>query len=315
MDVENDTNWHWFLKNLKTIMVDRPLTFISDRHASLVKNVPIVFPDSHHSFCMWHLKNNICHAAARYCTGENIWTLFRRCYARTGPKFMQSLQLLLEAGKDAAAKFMDGLPTEKFVNAYFAGQCYGELCSNIAESFNNWVVEECSMPITSMLDRIRKRQMKMMSDRHDESLMWNSVLCPTLEVKLASRIEEARTLKVIKSSEFIFEVESHHTHCVDLFSSVCSCRRWRIEGFPCKHAVAAIQGKHDNIYNYIDPHFYVSKFRETYSHAIQPIPNEERLNDADVEEPVIFPPNIKKVPGRPKKKRMQNTGSMRQPKA
>ncbi|PIA36769.1 hypothetical protein AQUCO_03200029v1 [Aquilegia coerulea] len=143
--------------------------------------------------------------------------------------------------------FLVGVPPEQWSNAYFESKRYGELCSNVAESFNGWILEERSIPILPMLDRIRSRVMKMILDRRDDSLKWTSTLCPTMEGVLALRIEETRTLLVMKSSEFIYEVESDKKHDVNLLERECSYRQWQINGFPCKHVVVVIAAKGDAV--------------------------------------------------------------------
>ncbi|KAF5187951.1 Zinc finger protein [Thalictrum thalictroides] len=150
---------------------------------------------------MWHLKNNLAIAAARFSTGGNLRKLFGRCaYAATHLKYIECLKDLLAVGGEKTAQFMQALPPQNFANAYFTGRRYGELCSNIAESFNNWIFAERPMPICVMLDRIRRMVMKTMADRHDDSWKWTSVLCTEMENLLAKRIQEARPMKVFKSS-------------------------------------------------------------------------------------------------------------------
>ncbi|XP_026410466.1 uncharacterized protein LOC113305664 [Papaver somniferum] len=51
VDSETVNNWEWFLRNLNEVVGDgRPITFLSDRREGLLQGVPLVYPDSFHSF-------------------------------------------------------------------------------------------------------------------------------------------------------------------------------------------------------------------------------------------------------------------------
>ena len=76
---ENEACWSWFLKYLKNALsCDRILTFLSDRHWGLLLSVPNFFPNSHHSYCLHHMQNNI---ASIVKSGRALWVahLLERC--------------------------------------------------------------------------------------------------------------------------------------------------------------------------------------------------------------------------------------------
>ncbi|KAF9599542.1 hypothetical protein IFM89_038808 [Coptis chinensis] len=72
-------------------------------------------------------------------------------------------------------------------------------------------------------------------------------------------------------------------------------RSFKIDGFPCVHAVASIISSRGSIYSFIDPTFTVSSFSQSYSHSIHPIANIEMpmeiLEDCD-----IMPPYVRRGP-------------------
>ncbi|MCL7044830.1 hypothetical protein MKW94_009918 [Papaver nudicaule] len=56
---ENIDNWMWFMKNLKRVVDDREITFITDRGEGLNQSIPEIFgTQAHHSYCFFH--NKIC---------------------------------------------------------------------------------------------------------------------------------------------------------------------------------------------------------------------------------------------------------------
>ncbi|XP_073120913.1 uncharacterized protein [Henckelia pumila] len=64
VDAENDSNWEWFCFHLRGvlvlqhIMVFEKFTFFSDRHTGIIKAVKLLFPGSHHAYCLRHLVDN-----------------------------------------------------------------------------------------------------------------------------------------------------------------------------------------------------------------------------------------------------------------
>ncbi|XP_026459193.1 uncharacterized protein LOC113359835 [Papaver somniferum] len=83
--------------------------------------------------------------------------------------------------------------------------------------------------------------------------------------------------------------------------------KWRVYGFPCARALAAIRKIKREAIDFISPYFTSDYFRTTYLHAIHPIPNYNRHVDID-EDKTINPPIVKKQPGRPQGKRILSKG-------
>ncbi|OVA01553.1 zinc finger protein [Macleaya cordata] len=308
---EDAENWDWFLDNLKLILSPaRRLTFLSDRNLGLMSSVPKAFPQDFHGYCLWHLKCNL----RKNLSGKNprnkyIETLFDKCaYVATHSDFKRAYDDLVRVGGYKVKKFVDNVPFEHWVNAYFGGERYGEMCFNVAESFNSWISNERHIPVTSMLDQIRLKMMKMMSERREDSRTWTSYLCLKIELLLVNKIKAGWIWRVSKSSDSVFEVHSSGSHIVDLGCMSCSCYLWKVYGFPCEHAICAIQSVRGDVYRFIDRYFTVEAFENTYVHSIKPVPNFDMPSESN-EDAEINPPNNPRQPGRPCTKRKENTGA------
>ncbi|XP_028066180.1 uncharacterized protein LOC114269109 [Camellia sinensis] len=117
---ENQDNWH--------------------RNLGLVEVLPKVFPMTFHAYCLYHLKMNLMHHLRGMFHGlkEKLITLFGKCaYAPTDETFHQCLVELKTKGGSRVEKFLDDIPYDHWSNAYFRGQCFGEMWSNVAEYFNS----------------------------------------------------------------------------------------------------------------------------------------------------------------------------------
>ncbi|KAB2623591.1 hypothetical protein D8674_042493 [Pyrus ussuriensis x Pyrus communis] len=66
------------------------------------------------------------------------------------------------------------------------------MCSNIAESFNSWILDERKMPTYQMIDNIRVKLMEMSSDRQCEAERWTSPICPTMDDEMMKMVEVGR---------------------------------------------------------------------------------------------------------------------------
>ena len=152
------------------------------------------------------------------------------------------------------------------------GMRYGEMTSNAAESFNNWIKEARNLPITQMVDTIRTQLMRQMSARRDQANKWNEIICPTFETRLMDSFNDSKSWQVSKASEDVFEVHSIPSVTVDVTRRTCSCFKWQINGFPCDHAMIAIQKSSYNLNDCVKHYFHTETYRAAYSGAIFPIP-------------------------------------------
>ncbi|XP_028070439.1 uncharacterized protein LOC114272923 [Camellia sinensis] len=118
---------------------------------------------------------------------------------------------------------LEAMP-KAFPSAYHGwGQRYGEMTSNVDESFNNWIKEERNLPITKLVDTIRNQIMCQMSERRDIANKWNEIICPTFETNLQDSFNSNRSWNVSKANDDVFEVHSFLSVTVDVGRCVCSC--------------------------------------------------------------------------------------------
>ncbi|KAG5547708.1 hypothetical protein RHGRI_013411 [Rhododendron griersonianum] len=250
---------------------ERRVVFISDRHRGIKEGIAKVFPSSFQAYCLYHLKGNLRTALAptnvKY--KESLIRVFLKCaYALTVAKFNQHMGNLLKHGG---------------------------------------ILKERELPVLDMVDRIRKKMMKLMCLRRERASKWEQVICPYGESRLENLYDLVKTWKVIPSSADIFEVDTDPSVCVDIGRRTCSCCWWQLNGFPCCHAVCAIKYSGKDLNLYVERYFHVESYRQVYSKPIYPVAS---LLKGDVVDcgTSILPPLSKKPPGRPKKKRIRSNG-------
>ncbi|OVA13653.1 hypothetical protein BVC80_1763g24 [Macleaya cordata] len=104
-----------------------------------------------------------CLLAATGRNGNNDVRVALCVYTPTPYDFKKRIEDFKKVGGRAAIEFLDGAPYKNWANAFFKGHRYGSVSSSVAESFNSWLGDSRSLPITSMLDVVRVNLMKMMS--------------------------------------------------------------------------------------------------------------------------------------------------------
>ncbi|XP_028103472.1 uncharacterized protein LOC114302619 [Camellia sinensis] len=191
-------------------------------------------------------------------------------------------------GNDRVDSMLDDLQNDKWANAFFKVKQYGEMPSNAAESYNNWICGACELPITCMVDMIRVQIMTQLSNRRVESKKWTTKLCPIMEKKFVDSLKLAKSWDVIVASDTVLET--------------CSCHVWKLNGFPCCHTVHALHSSSRDVYDFIDPFFHVDFFRESYKESVYPVASSERFDFDGAGSSIIKPPITKKQLGWNKKK-------------
>ncbi|KAH7864218.1 hypothetical protein Vadar_027098 [Vaccinium darrowii] len=259
-----------------------------------------------------HLKHNLrdkfSGRAYTNMFSEKIVNKFTECaYAATQPSFHRKLNVLKAEGGQVVVEFLKTLPFKNWANAYFPGKRYGEMYSNVAECFNNWIEEAREQPATKLVDTIQLKIMKMRTNRRAIGSKWKKFLTKDTENKLEMSYNKTRTWNIRQSTEYLYEVNSDPSVTVDLENCTCSCRWWQIDGLSCDHAVAVIQKTQHNLNSFVEPFFHTEMYCSSYSDPIFPIPNIDKPETTS-QNMLIRPPLCKKPAGRPTNKRIPSRG-------
>ncbi|KAK9290974.1 hypothetical protein L1049_009156 [Liquidambar formosana] len=129
--------------------------------------------------------------------------------------------------------------------------------------------------------------MAQMCNKRLEVDSWNTVLCPKMDERLGDELDKGRTWKVGMSSDSVFE---------------------QINGFPCSHAVVAIQASSGDINDYVEDCFYTSSSHEAYSQPIHPISTALKVGVSRENCESVLPPNTRRPTGSPKNRRIPSRG-------
>ena len=125
--------------------------------------------------------------------------------------------------------------------------------NNMAESFNAWIVSARYKTIITMLEEIRVKMMKRISDLREFSNTWITDISPMSLKILQENIQKSMQCNLTWNGERGFEIKHHgFTHTVDIANRRCSCRSWQLRGIPCPHGVAALH------YKNLEPIHYVA---------------------------------------------------------
>ncbi|XP_028092314.1 uncharacterized protein LOC114292528 [Camellia sinensis] len=265
-DVETTANWLWFLHELgKVVDSKRQITFISDRYLGLLEAMPKEFPSAHHGYCLQHLQNNLRDRMKEIDNGfrDHLVSSLGDCaYELTVVMFHKKLEILKE---DACRNFSHVLwrceisysVSKKLTSVLYnvvilyRGMRCREMTSNAAESFKNWIKEAHNLPSTQLVDTIHTQLMRQLSTRRDQANKWKETICPTFETMLLNSFNDSKSWQVSKANEDVFEVHSIPSVTVDIARRTCSCFQWQINGFPCDHAVIAIQKSRYNLITFM----------------------------------------------------------------
>ncbi len=108
----------------------------------------------------------------------------------------------------------------------------------------------------------------------------------------------------------VFSTETLRTYPVNIVSKACTCFEWQHTGIPCSHALAVSLARGDDPQTYTQDFYQLDAYYATYANAVFP-PNTDAAAAKTVADPLIplteniRPPNTRRQPGRPKKRRIR----------
>ncbi|CAI0462078.1 unnamed protein product [Linum tenue] len=92
---------------------------------------------------------------------------------------------------------------------------------------------------------------------------------------------------------------------VNIKKGSCTCGFWLLNGIPCCHAFSSITYLRGHPEDFVDEYFLMNRVKSAYMHPIPP--SEGRQAWLPVEGYKVYPPQIRRMPGRPKTKRKRET--------
>lgn len=315
VDNESNDNWHWFLEQLRSVLsISQSITFVSDREKGIKKAVLEVFENAHHGYSIYHLLESFKRSSKGPFHGEGKGSLPINFLAAAHAIRLDTFKLHTEQIKRVSPQAYDWLmevEPEYWTSTSFKGEPYNHVTVNVAESYTKWMEEVRESPITQKIEVLRRKSVELINTRRSDSSNWSTKLTPLKEQKLREQRSKAYGLKVLFSSDTLFEVHGDSTNVVDVDKWKCSCLGWKPTGLPCSHAIAVFSCTGRNIYNYCSRYFTADSFRLTYSESINPVlATFKPVTDddkTDLKPTIVLPPQTTRPPPTQNKKRENQT--------
>lgn len=314
VDNENNDNWRWFLELLKSVLlISESITFVSDREKGLKNSVLEVFEKAHHGYSIYHLLENFKRSSKGPFHGEGKGSLPINFLAAAHAIRLDNFKLHTEQIKRVSSQAYDWLmkvEPEYWTSTLFKGEPYNHVTVNVAEFYTKWIEEVRESLIIQKIEVLRCKTMELINTRRMDSSTWPMKLTPLKEQKLREQRSKAYGLRVLFSSDTLFEVHGDSTNVVDVEKRSCSCLAWKPTGLPCSHAIAVFSCTGRNIYDYCPRYFTADSFRLIYSESINPVLAKFKpLTETDLETPLVLPPlTLRLPPTQNKKKESQTEG-------
>lgn len=285
--VEDEENWHWFLEQLKTsILNSQPITFVVDIDKNLKKSILSVFEDAHVGYSIYHLLTSFnrhikipFHGDSRpYLTTQ----LLAAAQAIRPSFFKKSLENIKLTSSQAYDWVMQTEP-EHWAASSFKGERYNYISEDVGESYARLIEEYQHSPILEKIDALVRRIIDDVEVAKMDASMWTTQLTALKEKELEKERVRAYGLKVLISSDTVFEVREDLTHVVNVSNWSCTCMRWKETGLPCRHAIAVFSSTGKNLYDFCSGYFTASSYRLTYAESIHALPPPEKQKSEEQE--------------------------------
>ncbi|KAK6236141.1 hypothetical protein SCA6_011478 [Theobroma cacao] len=274
VDIENDESWRWFLEQLKyALSTSRSITFVSDRDKGLMKHVLEIFENAHHGYSIYYLIDSFIQNLKGPFHGEGRASLPGNFLAAARAVRPDGFRMYTDQIKRVSSSAYDWVmqnEPEYWANAFFKGEHFNHVTFDIAELYANWIEEARELPIIPKVEALRCKIMQLMNGCQMESSNWSTKLTPSKQGKVQEECAKACGLKVLFSSDTLFEVHDNSINVVDIDKQHCSCAMWKPTGLPCRHAIAVFNCTNRSLYDYCSKYFTADSFRSAYSESINP---------------------------------------------
>ncbi|KAH0706487.1 hypothetical protein KY289_011563 [Solanum tuberosum] len=313
VDSECDASYRYFFEQLRSFVLDTPeLCIISDRHQSIRKMVSIVFPLAHYGCCMRHLGENI---RNNFHNASVVYHFYKAAKAYNIDVFSDHFNRIRDLVPQAATH-LERVGFHRWSRAFFPGNRYNIMTTNIAESVNSMFLDEREYPITALFDAINRRFAEKFHERRMKFINAPTIFVPSIEKDIAKNINLGNKLLVHQTANYKYIVTGQdEVATVDLLAKSCTCKVFDIDKIPCPHAMAALRCQYGDdygrrIYEYSSSYYNVEVYLIAYVEEIKSVPSEEtwevpiKILERKISSPFVEPGKV----GRRSSKRHKGIG-------
>jgi len=267
-----------------------------------------VYPKARHDACIVHLQSNI---ATSYTKKYLLFHVSRAARAYRICEFHTFFNEVIRLDP-ACARYLESVGFCHWTIAYFLGERYNVMTSNVAESLNVVLKEARELPLILLLEFIRTTLISWFAMRCEADRSETSALPPKMREVVHENFEKSVRFAVHRIDRYDYEVrgEGSSVYHVKLIERTCSCRAFDLLHLPCPHAIAAAVVEDVPIQGLMAPEYSVESWRMSYQGTIKHVPNvgDVFVLPEQIASLHMFPPSTRRPRGRPKKKRIISRG-------
>ncbi|KAF6149771.1 hypothetical protein GIB67_017504 [Kingdonia uniflora] len=209
---------------------------ISDRNPEIINVVPKVFPFAIHTFCAFHILNNI------KTTLESTRIAFRMAAeALTSIDFDKHMNVIQNTDP-VGLQYILGIPKKTWSNLYIPMSRYGVAYTNHVESWNKVILKVKYLPIHVFIEKLCRICSKMSYTYREEAEKSQARITPWATDHCESGKFETDSLTYrVRTSRYHFQMTSYgKTDSVNIEDGTCFCRWWQTMGIHCEHGERAL---------------------------------------------------------------------------
>ncbi|XP_062085636.1 uncharacterized protein LOC133791735 [Humulus lupulus] len=233
-DFENDNSWLWFFSKLRdTYGEPEGLVIVSDRHKSIDNAVHMMYPNSFHGACMFHLLNNF---KSKYGShGKELQMNFivaAKTYTKTECEhYMRGLDRL----DRHIRPYLEKAKYETWARSYSPTKRNTMMTSNIAESLNAALKAARNLPIDILVECLISLVQKWVrNNSNNENRTFTKVSAATKN-ELRHDIVSKMKYEVLPFNTIEYQVcDQKGIHfTVNIHNRTCTCNRFQEDEMPC----------------------------------------------------------------------------------
>lgn len=219
--------------------------------------------------------------------------------------FDHKMQLITNMDKEAHKWLVDHDPNS-WCRAFFeTDRACPAFENGVSESYHSAILFARGKPIITMLEDIRVYLMQRLVAMAEKARDLDDVITPSIRKQIEIMKKFQRHWVVYPSGFKEFEVRKmDESYGVHLEKKECTCRWWNLSGIPCVHVVAAYCFVHQDPASGVSTWYSKGYWQEAYAYNIKPVGGPSMWPKSILEPPL--PPVIRRMPGRPKKKRRKD---------